>query len=276
MGNIMYLATATMLAQLNVWVPVIAAVVSAAGVVVVAIFTTWRRVPQDLQIEYDKDLRSQRISHYKTLWSRTLPLAKYPQSRPLAYDSANKSAPPARFERLLRKLLPHDDGAEDRVVDSIESLSISLRDWYFEGGGLFLSESTRDAYFDLQDGLKIVLQKGEKGEGRWPPQLDEKARELDIHGIVHKRDHIEDKKGREERKRYQQYEQHLRKHLDRGKDWKAPLFLVRIAISQPDMSAPNVPEDLHFDLMRLSHSLRTSLAKDVLTREKPYFSRGRT
>lgn len=272
MGNIINLATATILAQLTVWVPVIAAVVSAAGVVVVAIFTTWRRVPQDLQIEYDKDLRSQRISHYKTLWSRTLPLAKYPQSRPLAYDSA----PPARLERLLRKLLPHDDGTEGRVVDSIESLSISLRDWYFEGGGLFLSESTRDTYFDLQDGLKIVLQKGEKGEGRWPPQLDEKARELDIHSIVSERDDVEDIEDRKERERYQQYEQHLRKHLDRDKDWNAPLFLVRIASSQPDMSADNVPEDLHHDLMRLSSSLRTSLAKDVLTRKRPYFSRGRT
>ncbi len=150
-----------------------------------------------MRIEYDKDLRSQRISHYKTLWSRTLPLAKYPESPPLAY----KSAPPARFERLLRKLLPHEDGAEDRIVDSIESLSISLRDWYFEGGGLFLSESSRDTYFDLQDGLKLMLQ---KREGRWRPELDEIGRKLNIHSIVRERDTIKDIENREEQERYKQ------------------------------------------------------------------------
>jgi hypothetical protein len=40
-----------------------------------------------------------------------------------------------------------------------------LRDWYFKEGGLFTTEKTRDAYFNFQDGLRIVLQKREE---HWP------------------------------------------------------------------------------------------------------------
>src|SRR5215208_2073776 len=82
------------------------------------------RVRLDLEIEYDKDLRTRRIEYYIELWSYLLPLARYPEAGPLSYDN-------------------------------VQQLSMALRDWYFKGGGLFMSRETRDKYFNLQDGLKI-------------------------------------------------------------------------------------------------------------------------
>jgi hypothetical protein len=264
--NFMYQTIAILQPELNVWVPVIAAMVTALAALGLGGFTALRRVPQDLLIEYDKELRSQRLQSYKTLWSRTLPLAKYPESPTLAYYSANESVPPPRFGRLLMKLLPHEDSPEEEVVDSIHSLSTSLRDWYFEGGGLFLTESARDTYFDLQDGLKIILQ---KRKGLWPG-------EQDIYNIARRLDTRTEIKKREELDRYEGYRGHLREHLEREENWKAPPRLVMIASSQLDMSNREVPEEIQKDLMRLGGSLRTRLSQDVLTRESSYLRRGRT
>ena len=92
------------------------------------------RVTQDLQIEYDKDLRVRRIRAYGALPQKLRPLARYPQLEPLTHD---------------------------RTLE----LTRSLSDWYFDAGGLFLSTTARDQYFALQDSLKIVLQ---KQAGQWP------------------------------------------------------------------------------------------------------------
>src|SRR5437016_6157484 len=86
------------------------------------------RVRQDLEIVYDQELRNARIRQYTLLIKRMHSLAKYPDPGDMTYDDAQK-------------------------------LAEGFRDWYFDGGGLFMSEKTRETYFDLQDGLKIVLQK---------------------------------------------------------------------------------------------------------------------
>lgn len=44
---------------------------------------------------------------------------------------------------------------------------MSLRRWYFETGGLYLSAEARQAYFDLQDGLTVVV-----GSERWDAAAD--------------------------------------------------------------------------------------------------------
>jgi hypothetical protein len=165
------------------------------------------RVPQDLQIAYDKDLRDRRIRHYGRLWSLMLPLAKYPEPDPLSYERAKE-------------------------------LSLSLRRWYFSHGGLFLTQNTRDKYFNVQDGLKIVAQ---KREGRW--QLDnEKIRESS---------------------------DHLQEYLQRNKNWKPPKPLVEIAKSSLPTSK-DVPKNIFEHLRSLGSDLRTSMAEDVLTRKDPY------
>jgi hypothetical protein len=77
---------------------------------------------QRLEVEYDIQLRNHRIDAYQALWKILEPLAYY--------------APPSAVTYAV---------ATD--------LSQALRTWYFEVGGLFLSEASRDAYFDLQKGL---------------------------------------------------------------------------------------------------------------------------
>ncbi len=104
-----------------------------------------------LVLDYDADLRERRISVYTDLWGRLESLAKY-----AAKDSFSET--------------------------DVESLSKSLREWYFAKGGLFLSTGARGDYFALQDVLVQLA-----GEWGWdsPKQqnLTPAAREyLRLHG----------------------------------------------------------------------------------------------
>jgi hypothetical protein len=172
---------------------------------------------QDLHIEYDKDLRSHRIDTYNKLWSAMLPLARYPESARLTYDGAKK-------------------------------LSESMRDWFFMEGGLFLSEETREKYFDLQEGIKIVLQK-RKGLWRFDPV--EASKDAD----------------------------RLRVYLRRKEGWKPSESIVKIANSplpalpaSKDNAKDNafVPEEIVENLLSLSHRLRAGMSEDLLTRRGSY------
>jgi hypothetical protein len=103
----------------------IAVVSGSLSAVVTAIITYLSisvQVRRDLEAKYDLDLRGQRITVYKELWRLLQPLAKYARPGPFT---------PAGAKELSRE----------------------LRRWYFETGGLFMSEETRDAYFELQSGL---------------------------------------------------------------------------------------------------------------------------
>lgn len=93
------------------------------------------RVRQELEADYDKDLRSDRMDAYKALWKATQPLAKY--------------SPPAPVTPAVLRLL-----------------SIDLRIWYFETGGIFLSRAARAAYFSLQDALTERIAAGDKDQAR--------------------------------------------------------------------------------------------------------------
>jgi hypothetical protein len=81
---------------------------------------------QRLEVEYDIELRKHRIEAYQALWKILEPLAYY--------------SPPAAVTHAVAR-----------------DLSQALRSWYFEVGGLFLSEGSREAYFDLQKGLGGVI-----------------------------------------------------------------------------------------------------------------------
>lgn len=82
---------------------------------------------KDLEAEYDKDLRAKRIEVYKELWSHLGLLARYDRPKP-----------------LNRKTL--------------KELTTAMREWYFQIGGLYLSEETRKAYFDLKEIIKNDLE----------------------------------------------------------------------------------------------------------------------
>lgn len=159
---------------------------------------------QTVQNEYDTKLRTQRIVQYRKLWELMIKLAKYPEPAPLS-------------------------------VDDLKSLSESFQKWYFSGGGLFLSENTRDSYFNLQDGCKIVLQ---KSEDRWPTGSDEAS---------------------------------LKTNLERPDAWKPPEEITKLAEYRFE-KRDHLPPDIVKQLRHLGSALRTSMTEDVLTRQAPLLS----
>jgi hypothetical protein len=96
---------------------------------VTAYFTS-RKVREDLEAKYDTDLRDRRLKVYAELWKLLEPLAKYSPPGPVT-------------PRVLGQL------------------SRALRSWYFDTGGLYLSEPARDAYFALQGALVAAVGTGE-------------------------------------------------------------------------------------------------------------------
>lgn len=107
----------------------VVAVASAVGSAVLAGALTYvtgvLKIRRDLAAKYDADLRHERIAVYKDLWKKLEPLAKYAPGKAL-------------------------------TCSDVQKLAVALRAWYFEEGGLYLSEPARQAYFDLQDGLTTV------------------------------------------------------------------------------------------------------------------------
>jgi hypothetical protein len=89
------------------------------------------KVREELEAEYDKDLRAKRREAYAALWKVLQPLAKYSPPGPL-------------------------------TAESFGLLSVALRQWYFEVGGLYMSSSTRDEYFALQKELTSPSATGER------------------------------------------------------------------------------------------------------------------
>lgn len=88
---------------------------------------------QKLAQEIDIDLRTKRIGVYEELWKSTAILPKWPRATDVTY------------EQLLL-------------------FSESLRTWYFQKGGMYLSLSThKSAYGPLQDALADVLRTRKSG-----------------------------------------------------------------------------------------------------------------
>ena len=80
----------------------------------------------------DTDLRTKRIPVYAELWERTGVLPMWPWNTELEYQGLHQ--------------LTHD-----------------FRDWYFKRGGIYLSESARDAYFEVQKCINAILERGPAG-----------------------------------------------------------------------------------------------------------------
>ena len=123
---------------------IITTVLAAAGgsAVIIAGLAAWlgkvwadriaqtQRLMQDIDI----DLRTKRIAVYEELWKSTAILPKWPRNKDVTY------------EQLLQ-------------------FSETLRTWYFQKGGMYLSLSTHNnAYGPLQDALADVLKTQKSGE----------------------------------------------------------------------------------------------------------------
>lgn len=80
----------------------------------------------------DENLRNSRIEVYKILWKKMELLPKWPKSTNVTYEKLN-------------------------------NFSVELKDWYFDGGGMYLSEKARKAYGNLQEAVSNVVGKGNEG-----------------------------------------------------------------------------------------------------------------
>lgn len=80
----------------------------------------------------DTDLRTRRIPLYAELWEKTGLLPMWPWNTELEYEA-------------LHQLTRH------------------LRDWYFARGGMYLSASARDAYFEVQKSINGLIERGKSG-----------------------------------------------------------------------------------------------------------------
>ena len=168
------------------------------------------RVPQELQIGYYAELLKERRRHYLELWTVMRDLPKYPRREPLHYAQLNE-------------------------------LAEKFRDWYFDGGGLFLSVQARERYFDLQDGLKVLLQK-QRGEWSLPVTTDDDP-------------------------------DASRDYLGRNPGWVAPPELrtiIRAEVTTTGITTP-IPDDVIENLRMLGSLLRSQLTDDVATRRLSYF-----
>lgn len=107
-------------------VPLLSGLISAAITAVITYLSTRSRIKLDLTAEYDKELRQERLEVYKTLWALLKPLARYSPEGPLTYQL-------------------------------VKDTSERMRDWYFEAGGIYLSRTTRNPYFELKAAMQEVI-----------------------------------------------------------------------------------------------------------------------
>src|SRR5438874_6538060 len=114
---------------MDLWAAVIGGVVGAGT----GILTTSWKTRKDLESQYDIDVRAKRVESYQSLLCLLEPLAFYTPPEPVLYLT-------------------------------IEKVSGSMRHWYYETGGLFMSVDTRNSYFAVQERLTGLVEnvKGSK------------------------------------------------------------------------------------------------------------------
>jgi hypothetical protein len=81
----------------------------------------------------DTDLRTRRIPLYAELWEKTGLLPMWPWNTEVEYQD-------------------------------LDQLTRDFRDWYFKRGGIYLSESARDAYFEVQKCVNAILEGRPSGQ----------------------------------------------------------------------------------------------------------------
>jgi hypothetical protein len=116
--------------------PLVNFLVSVATAVITAIlasrFWVYQQI-KEIQRDYDKELRTQRLEAYEDLWRKFEPLAVYAPSDSITYER-------------------------------VRELGRDLRGWYFNKGGLLFTQRARDAYFLVQDAIDQIA--------RLPPSDD--------------------------------------------------------------------------------------------------------
>lgn len=106
--------------------------VSGALVAYVSAILKFRK---ELESEFDKEIRKERMRVYQELWGHLEILARYDRPAPL-------------------------------TAQSLQDLSVAMRTWYFESGGILLSEQARRSYFALKEELRLAVENARaQGDG---------------------------------------------------------------------------------------------------------------
>ena len=104
-----------------------------------ALLTNRQKFREDLQAKYDASIHSQRSAAYLTLWQKLEVLAKF--------------APP-----------------ESVTPKRLGQLSRDLREWFFQGGGLYLSDESREGYLQIQSWIKRELARASPADEELDPK----------------------------------------------------------------------------------------------------------
>jgi hypothetical protein len=104
------------------------AFVGGLGGVFGGVVVAWAQGWIGARVKIDEGLRAKREASYRELWQ-------------------------------LTRLLPEWPRADDVTHGKLGELSRAMRDWYFDGGGLYLSQPARDAYGEVQRALQPLLHK---------------------------------------------------------------------------------------------------------------------
>ena len=106
--------------------PLLTGALGLVGGAILTYLTAILKFRKELEADFDKELRDHRLKVYEELWRLLEALARYDLPKPL-------------------------------TPKVLHELSVSMRKWYFEKGGLYLSDNTRDVYFGLKEAVKRIL-----------------------------------------------------------------------------------------------------------------------
>lgn len=132
--------------------PLITGLLGIVSGIVGTYLTAILKFRKDLEAEYDKDLRSRRLDVYKTLWNHLQLVARYDRPKPL-------------------------------TLSTLEELTIAMRTWYFNEGGIYLSEPTRAKYFALKEAIRQLLET-QNASANQELDKDDSQRILDLASLL--------------------------------------------------------------------------------------------
>jgi hypothetical protein len=114
---------------------------------------------KDLESEFDKELRKERISAYMKLWQK-LKLLSLTHTDKIQI-SADKNLINKLWNYIKKLSLTNENNKEIRPLrivryKNLGKLMLNMHDWYYESG-IFLSASSRDNYFNLKNAIIAEL-----------------------------------------------------------------------------------------------------------------------
>ena len=114
---------------LGIPIEILVTVITVGAGLISAILTYFLGVlktKRELIVKFDQRVLEERLTAYKELWKLFLPLAKY-------------------------------NPAQSPTYDILRNISISMTNWYYETGGLYLTYESRKEYFDVQECIQELL-----------------------------------------------------------------------------------------------------------------------